>query len=225
METAAPAHTAKKPRSGHWLAASLGGLLALLLIAAGVAGLWARWGTTHHGWITSGSHRYSANGRAIVSGSVDADGIPDWLLAKVRVAASSTAGRPLFVGVARRTDVDRYLASVARSTVEDVNFGPFIPTYAATRGTAVPARPAAQTFWAQSQVGTGTQTVTWKLGNGKWRVVVMNADASPHVVADAKVGASIRDVLALPIALVAIGLGLALAGATVALIRKRPRVA
>jgi hypothetical protein len=135
METAAPAHTAKKPRSGHWLAASLCGLLALLMIAAGVAGLRARWGTTHHGWITSGSHRYSANGRAIVSGSVDADGIPDWLLAKVRVAASSTAGRPLFVGVARRTDVDRYLAGVARSTVEDVNFGPFNPTYSSTRGT------------------------------------------------------------------------------------------
>ena len=223
METAAPAHTAKEPRFGRWLAASLVGLLALLLIAAGTAGLWARWGSAQHGWITSGSHRYAANGRAIVSGSLDSDGIPDWLLAKVRVAASSDVGRPLFVGVGRRSDVDRYLAGVARSTVEDVNFGPFDAAYSSTRGTAVPARPDAQTFWAQSRVGAGTETVTWKLGDGNWRVVVMNADASLHVVADAKVGASIRDELALPIALAAITLGLALAGATVALIRKTNR--
>ena len=35
----------------------------------------------------------------------------------------------------------RYLAGVARSTIEDVNFGPFDPAYSLTRGTAVPARP------------------------------------------------------------------------------------
>jgi hypothetical protein len=116
-----------KPRFGRWLGASLVGLLALLLIAVGGAGLWARWGSTQHGWITSGSHRYAANGRAIVSGSLDADGMPDWLVAKVRVAASSNSGHPLFVGVGRRTDVDRYLGGVGRSTVEDVNSAPSTP--------------------------------------------------------------------------------------------------
>lgn len=121
-------------------------------------------------------------------------------------------------GAGRRHDRDEHAGRSERSLPEKRQV-------LRTRRSAVPARPAAQTFWAQSQVGTGTQTVTWKLRNGKWRVVVMNADASPHVVADAKVGTSIRDVLALPIALVAIGLGLALAGATVTLIRRRPRVA
>jgi hypothetical protein len=190
---------------------SVVGLLALLLIASGSAGLWARYGASDHGWITSGTHRYAASGRAIVSGSLDADGIPNWLVAKARITASSDDGRPLFVGVARTADVDRYLAGVAHSTVEDVNFGPFDATYSTTGGTVVPPLPASQTFWAKS----GTRTASWKIRNGQWRVVVMNADASPRVVADAKVGVTIRG--ALPIAFSLLGVGLALAAAAVAI--------
>jgi hypothetical protein len=51
--------------------------------------------------------------------------------------------------------------------------------------------------------------------SGHWRVVVMNADASPRVVADAKVGVAIRG--ALPIAISFLALGLALAAGAVAL--------
>jgi len=215
METAVPAPSVPRPATGRWIGASLVALLALGLIAASVAGLYARFGTSEHGWITSGSHRYATSGRAIVSGSLDADGIPDWLVAKLRVAASSDDQRPLFIGVARRADVDRYLAGVAHSTVEDVNFDPFDPTYSTTRGTVVPGRPAAQTFWVTKKVGTGTHAVTWKIRNGHWRVVVMNADASPRVVADAKVAATTRGEL--PIALSLLGIGLVLAAGAVAL--------
>ena len=215
METAAPAPSIPRPATGRWIGASLVALLALGLIAASVAGLYARFGTSDHGWITSGSHRYATSGRAIVSGSLDADAIPDWLVAKLRVAASSDDKRPLFIGVARRADVDRYLAGVAHSTVEDVNFDPFDATYSTTRGTVVPGRPAAQTFWVTKKVGTGTHAVTWKIRNGHWRVVVMNADASPRVVAEAKVGATTRGEL--PIALALLGIGLALAAGAVAL--------
>jgi len=211
METAAPAPSVRSRSTGRYVAASVVGLLALLLGAAGVAGLWARYGASDHGWITSGSHRYAASGRALVSGSLDADGIPNWLVAKARVTASSENGRALFVGVARRADVDRYLAGVAHSTVEDVNFGPFDATYSSTRGSVVPGRPAAQTFWVTS----GTQTASWKIRNGHWRVVVMNADASPGVVADAKVGVTIRGALAVALSL--LGVAVALAAGAVAL--------
>ena len=211
METAVPAPSVTPRSTGRYVAASLVGLLALLLGAAGVAGLWARYGASDHGWITSGSHRYAASGRAIVSGSLDADGIPDWLVAKARITASSANGHRLFVGVGRRTDVDRYLAGVAHSTVEDVNFGPFQATYSSAAGSVVPGRPAAQTFWVKS----GAQAATWKIRNGHWRVVVMNADASPGVAADAKVAVTIRG--ALPIALALLGAGLALAAGAVAL--------
>jgi hypothetical protein len=184
--------------------------------AAAAGGLWARFGTSEHGWISSGTHRYASSGRAIVSGSLDADGIPNWLVAKARISASSDGARPLFVGVARQADVDRYLAGVAHSTVEDVNFSPFDATYSSTKGSKAPARPAAQSFWVKSEVGTGTQTASWKLRNGHWRIVVMNADASPGVVADAKAGITFRGEL--PIAFSLLGVGLALAAAAVALV-------
>jgi hypothetical protein len=221
METAAPAPSTRRLGSARLVGVSVLGLLALLLIATGVAGVWARTAAADHGYITSGTHRYAASGRAIVSGSLDVDGVPDWLVAKIRVAASSDGNRPLFVGVGRRDDVDRYLAGVARSTVEDVNFDPFDASYSSTVGTAVPARPAAQTFWVQSKVGTGTQTVSWKISNGKWRVVVMNADGSPRVIADAKVGATIRGALAITITLLAVGLALAVAAVALVVTRRR----
>jgi hypothetical protein len=208
METAAPAPARREPRSDRVVAASLIGILALLLIAAGGAGLWAR-ASSDHGYITSGTHRYAASGRALVSGSLDVDGVPDWLVSHVRITASSGSKQPLFVGVARTADVDRYLAGVAHSTVEDVNFDPFDAAYSSSSGSAVPAPPASQTFWAESKIGAGKQTVSWRIRNGSWRVVVMNADGSPRVVADAKAGASVRGALAIVISVLGAGLGLA----------------
>jgi hypothetical protein len=214
MDTATHAPAAPGWRTGPVVGAISIGLLAALLTAAGAAGLWARAHSSEHGYIMSGAHRYAASGRAIVTGSLDADGIPNWLAAKFRLQASSADGRPIFVGVGRRADVDRYLARVAHATVEDVNFNPFSVTYSATSGTAIPARPAAQTFWAESHVGTGTQAVSWKIRGGQWRAVVMNADGSPHVAASAKVGTTIRGALPIAISVLAAGLVLlAVAGA------------
>jgi hypothetical protein len=223
MDTAAPTRAVREPRSDRMIAATVLGILALLFIAAGITGIWARFGSSEHGYITSGSHRYATSGRAIVSGSLDVDGVPDWLVSHVRVSASADDNRALFVGVARRAAVDRYLAGVAHSTVEDVNFDPFNATYSTTAGNVVPARPAAQTFWAASKAGTGKQTVTWRIRNGNWRVVVMNADGSPRVVADAKAGASVRGAVAIVFSLLGVGLALAAIAGTLVLraIRRR----
>src|SRR5207248_8560451 len=141
MDTAVHAPAVPRLSPARIVGTSLLSLLALLMIAVGIIGLWARLGTSDRGYVTSGTHPYTTAGRAIVSGSLDADGIPDWLVAKLRVTASSGDRQPLFVGVARKADVDRYLAGVAHSTVEDVNFDPFDATYSSTGGTAVPARP------------------------------------------------------------------------------------
>ena len=220
METAAPAPVVQRPpATGRIVAAIVLGLVALGLIAAGGAGLYARTATSDHGWITTGSHRYAAGGRAIVSGSLDVGQMPDWLVAKARVTASSATGRAIFVGVGSRRDVDRYLAGVAHSTLEDVNFGPFAPTYAYAGGRVVPARPAAQRFWVEASVGREPRAVSWKLRSGHWRVVVMNADGSPNVAVTAKVGAYVRGALAIALSL--LGAGLLFAGGAIALVARR----
>lgn len=97
-----------------------------------------------------------------------------------------------------------------------MSYGPLDISYSAQTGTAIPARPAAQRFWAASSTGAGRQTVSWKLRNGSWRVVVMNADGSPGVATDAKVGATVHG--ALELVIVALALGLAFVAGAVALV-------
>ena len=213
METAAPAPS-RRIGGGRIAATVTLGLLAALLVATGITGVWYR--AAHGGWIQTGSHRYESQGRAIVTDAMNVDEFPNWLVAKIRVQASSH--KPLFVGVARRAAVDRYLAGVARSTLQDVNYGPFDAEYTTTAGAKTPAPPARQSFWTASSTGSGKQSVTWKIHDGSWRFVVMNADGSPGVAADATAGATVSG--ALVVALAALGLGLVLGGAAVAVARR-----
>ena len=73
----------------------------------------------------------------------------------------------------------------------DVDFSPFDPTYRTTSGDAQPARPGAQSIWTASTEGTGTKTLDWKVTDGHWSVVVMNADGSTGVDAEVSAGASL----------------------------------
>jgi hypothetical protein len=213
MDTAVTTPTTREPSSGRLVAASLVGILALLLLAVGGAGLWAR-ASSDGGYISTGTHPYETSGRAIVSDAMNVEEFPSWLVAKLRVKASSD--KPLFVGVARRADVDHYLAGVRRSTVEDVSFGPFQVDYSSQSGTRTPNRPAQQTFWVESSTGSGQQSVAWKIRDGSYRFVVMNADASAGVHAEARVGATLHG--ALVVVLASLAAGLALLGLAVALV-------
>ena len=219
MESAVVTRSPRSIGAGRVTAAVIVGLIALGLGAAAVTGLWALVGKSDGTYISTGTHRYAAAGRAIVSDPLQVGRIPDWLTAKIRVTTTSGDGKASFVGVARKADVDRYLAGVAHATVEDVNYGSFSVAYGTTGGSRVPARPGAQTFWAASASGPGTQSVTWKVRSGNWRVVVMNADGSARVAAAAKVGASIAH--ALVYTLVLLGIALALAGLVVLLVTPR----
>ena len=213
MDTAVTAPASRRPGAARIAAGVTIGIIGLLLVAAGIAGVVAR-ASSDGGYVSTGTHRYSSNGRAIVTDAMHVGAFPDWLVARLRVRASSD--KPLFVGIGRRADVDRYLAGVRHSTIEDVSYGPFDVSYSTQPGTAIPGRPAAQRFWTASSAGAGRQTVAWKVQNGSWRVVVMNADGSPGVTTDAKVGATVHGALA--VVLVALALGLALVAGAVALV-------
>jgi hypothetical protein len=217
MDTTVAAQTARPPGAARIATAATLGIIGLLLAAAGIAGIVAR-ASSDGGYVSTGTHRYASSGRAIVTDAMHVGTFPDWLVARARVEA--TSDEPLFVGIGRRVDVDRYLAGVAHSTIEDVSYGPFDVSYRAETGSAIPPRPAAQAFWVASSTGAGRQTVSWKLRQGSWRVVVMNADASRGVATEAKVGATMHGALAVVIVLLALGLVL-VAGAVALVVRHR----
>jgi hypothetical protein len=170
------------------------GSIAALLAAALLAG--AVWlfnaDTDSVGYVVSGKHQVETAGYAFASKDLDVNGDFDWLYdrgPKLRVRGEST--KPLFIGIARSDDVERYLAGVAHEELSELDLETFALTSERQTGAAGPAVPASQTFWAASVQGTGVQTLEWDGGWGQWSVVLMNADASPGVDADLSFGAHI----------------------------------
>ncbi len=95
----------------------------------------------------------------------------------------------MFVGVARRADVQAYLAGVERDEIENVDFFPFKVSYDRVPGTRAPAPPASQGMWVAT--GTGGKPLQWRVREGNWSIVAMNADGSPGVRFSAKVEAKV----------------------------------
>jgi hypothetical protein len=209
---------APRPRPGRPLAlvgGSLTGLIALALVLAGLALVLAH-ATARDaaGFYTAPTERFRTDTYALTSeglqiGDVRGHGA-DWALdlvdATVRVRASAPDGRPVFIGIARTADVDRYLLLSAHAEISAASGAPFHYDSLRRGGTERPAVPGLQGFWAAATTGWGTQSVTWKPDRGRWAIVVMNADGSRPVSADVSVGAKSAVVLPLGLVLLAVGL-------------------
>jgi hypothetical protein len=147
-------------------------------------------------------------------------GSPDWLIdtidLDVRIRATALdSDQPVFVGIARQADLDRYLADVAHDRVIRIDNGE--PVYRRQGDTVEPlAPPTEQDVWVAQASGTGTQELTWSATSGRWAAIVMNADGSPGVSVTMTVGGTSG--LILPLALVLTGVGAVLTAAAVVLI-------
>ena len=190
-------------RSGRRIAAivagSIAAMLAIGLIAAGALLLWGDSKTDDEGYLATGKERYAASTYALASDNldIDLDGA-GWIMdrddvGKVRLAVESSAGKPVFVGIARTGDVSDYLSGTAYTSVTEVDYSPFHVSYRDRdhAGDHRPALPADQDFWAASAHGSGTQTVNWELEDGDWSIVVMNADGSRGVDTDIRAAAQV----------------------------------
>jgi hypothetical protein len=209
----------KKGSVGFVIAGAIVAVVAAVVAAAGGVGIWADQAKrSGDGYFMAGSHRYAADTRAIATDQVTIGAhAPKWLIGKARLEIGS-AGKPVFVGIARKRDVDAYLAGVSHTLATDLDPRPFHVTYVARPGTAAPGRPADQPFWAATTSGTGPQSLTWKVRSGTWSIVLMNADGSPGVAADIGVGVDLPWLLWLSVGAAGIGaLLLALGAALIAL--------
>lgn len=203
-------------RPGRVVLVVIGALAAL--VGFGLAAAGATLALAHAtqrdsaGFFTTDSYRLQSPAYAVTSERIDLrSDVPTgkWgpvgPVGTVRITTTGNQTTPVFVGIGPEAAVARYLQSSARDELVDVSFAPFRATYRHRPGEVAPNAPRAETFWAASAVGAGTQTLTWDVEEGRWAVVIMNADATPGVAADVSVG--IQTGLLLPV-----GLGLAVAG-------------
>ena len=209
---------------------AIGVLFGLAVMAAGGFVLWADRTQRDDGYLTTPTERFATPTYALTRSrlEVDTEGAK-WVLngnwfGKIRIRGESAGEKTLFIGIGPQADVARYLGPVAHATVQDVNFDPFRVTYLPVTGSAPQGPPTDQHFWAASASGVGTQTVTWKVRDGDWSVVLMNADASRGVAADVDLGAKLSFLLWVGIGLL-LGGALAVGGSTalVVLAVRRPR--
>jgi hypothetical protein len=210
MSTAEPLPGPAAPVRRTWSAwrtvlVILGALLILLgggLLLGGGVGMWAHSQRDADGFHTAGPERLTTDTYALSAPSLDVsmngpDALyADDLLGDVRIRAESRkAETPLFIGIGPAADVARYLADVKHTEVADIDADPFKVSYVARPGEQPTADPAKQTFWVESDAGTGQRTLTWDVADGNWSVMVMNADGSPGVDTDVSVGGTLPVIL------------------------------
>ncbi|MCH7846639.1 MAG: DUF4389 domain-containing protein [Acidobacteria bacterium] len=136
-------------------------------------------------------------------------GPPDWVLDfvdfSIRIQATGIdQGSALFIGIGPEADVEAYLSGVAHDEIRDVESDGDIK-YRSIAGTASPAPPAEQGFWVASASGTGTQELIWEFSEGTWAAVLMNADASPGILAEVTVGIKSGALLVVAISMLVVG--------------------
>ena len=176
---------------------ALASLFAAGLLAIGGLALWGDSKKDSDGYLSTDTHRFESGTRALATENLDVDlDTGDWVmdtgdLGKVRLQVDSRDDKPVFVGIARSSDVDDYLQGVAHSTLSDIDSSPFEASYDDHSGNRSPAAPADSTIWAASEQGSGKQTLNWEIEDGDWSVVVMNADGSAGVDTDVSTGASV----------------------------------
>lgn len=163
---------------GGGIVATVGAVLAL-----GAGGVLALGGSD--GSFSSGHRDISTKTAALVSEPAKLNGTKNLTdaLGQPRVRISADSVRPernVFVGIGPKAQVDRYLAGAPVDTVRDFSIEPWTLGKTAGGGTVRPKPPGTQSFWVAKSTGS-TAAIDWKVRDGSWRVVVMNADGSRGV--------------------------------------------
>ena len=200
--------------------AVLFGALLLLMAAAFFAGAFTIAGADQDvdDFFVSDANRRETGSYASVVDSVVVDEAPSWVfdwltdVLDVRIAATSSTGGDLFMGMADSADVEAYLEGVAYDEVVTLDLDPVEVGYRSHAGAAALAAPGEQGFWVASTEGAGTQTMDWFIESGTWSFLLANADAESGVSADLVFGVRVANITTVMWVGFGIGLILALLG-------------
>jgi hypothetical protein len=196
-------------------------VIAVPVVIAGTV-LLAMFGS--RGDLRTGPHQVTVPGRALISSVAGIENSADVreFLGNSRLeieATARSAGHGVFVGVAPAAAVDRYLAGADVDVIRDFDLAPFTLTTDRRPGSAAVAAPGAQDFWvARAEAPAGVASLTWTVMEGDYRVVIMNADASPGIDVDGTFGVVIPRAFALSMTVLVIGLAFGVLGVALLLV-------
>jgi hypothetical protein len=187
----------------------LGVVFALACVASIVAGTMIFYWFGTDGRYQSTTGLVTQQTRAISSplGEIEGEAPLKLGAGELTIEADSTdPARPLFMGVGRTEDVDRYLAGVEHSTVTDVQANPLELVTTPSDGAAAPADPLTQTFWVVYSSGSGPLRLDWTLQGGNYRFVLMQADGQSPIAVRARVAVTLPWIFPVGVVLIAIGI-------------------
>ncbi|MEU4606840.1 hypothetical protein AB0F43_27985 [Kribbella sp. NPDC023972] len=165
---------------------ALGLLLTLAGLVVTFAGaVTAFWLVGPDDTITTGSRQFTSQGLAVITA-------PDLLDRHgPTLHVTATGDKPVFVGVGQDLDVANYLAGTAHTRL--IRFDP--PTTFGTQETRGRSprltAPGELDWWVAQAGGPGQQSVAWPIQDGRYDVVVMNADGTPAVGAEVRFGVEV----------------------------------
>lgn len=191
-----PSTGATVARVGALLAGVLLMLVGLVLGIGGGVLLAVNSARDADGYATSRELTLTTPTAAVVSPDVTIQGTNDWQVrwsdfGTVRVTATAERQTPIFLGVALASDVDRWLAGTARDEVTRAWGDPDAPAYRRIPGDLrAVSPPTGQTFWVSQATGGGTIQLEWDAlaADGRYALVLANADGSPSVATRSHIG-------------------------------------
>ncbi|HMJ95981.1 MAG TPA: hypothetical protein VK486_09020, partial [Thermoleophilaceae bacterium] len=159
----------KKPSIALVITGALASLFAVGLLAIGGLAFVGESQKDSDGYLSTDTHQFEAGTRALATENLDVDlDAGNWVLdttdlGKVRLQVESRDHKPMFVGIARTSDVEDYLQGVSHSTLTDVSTSPFEADYDNHAGDRRPVAPADSQIWVASEHGSGKQTLNWEI--------------------------------------------------------------
>lgn len=159
---------------------AFGLLLALVgLLITAVGGVAAFWLVGPDNTVDTGAQSLASKGLAVMT----APDLIDRHGPTLHVTAS--AAKPVFVGIGQDIDVASYLGGSQYTRIMHFDLPASFDSQQLTGKVAALPAPAGLDWWTAKATGPDKQSVGWQIADGRYDVVVMNADGSPGV--DAKV--------------------------------------
>jgi hypothetical protein len=199
---------------------TLGLLLALVGVLVTLAGAVAAfWLVGPDNTVDTGEQRLASKGLAVMT----APDLLDRHGPTLHVTAS--ASKPVFIGIGQDLDVASYLSASEYSRVVRFDVPVSFDTQEMKGGQTPLTPPAGLDWWRVKAAGPGEQTVAWEIADGRYDVVVMNADGSPGVAARVTFGVELDGAFRTCLLVLGIGVVLLVVGLVLILFRRRKQPA